>query len=488
MSEVSVSLLPEVAKFTAKSEAKPNKVPLPTLVEINPFYLKIADRIAEISGTWNPVEIFTADNVTKEKEEFFKRFKDHQEYNPVFNYSHAQSMDLTKDRETLMGLLRELRGSAVPKGGESDVNRKARAALYYKIRDDLATCDLVDGFNAGDEAKISSALHTKYRKYEDALGEEAEKIYQAMLGGEEPEKKEIKARLSAEEITLLKNQQFDAEGIKKAFEWAMDQCGMPHDRQDKPGYRVVIDEKATEIDVRDKTANGSTIVIPRNRKVSGDKLLRLIMHEIVGHARQSLNGSELFRLGGGKLKPDDETLYEGLAMRLEENFRKEYLGEAVVTPMPFYAFSVKAAENGASFWDVFSDLYKKLKAVPPDKLPILRDPSAYEGEILKEAWKYTYRVFRGHLDTSNKKSPFANPRDLVYLNGWLTDKQLVQKGHGHINEAAVFASGALQMVADYELKEENLPYKFKDVARAYWSEVLKPQMEEETKANQKLMV
>lgn len=498
MSENTPELLPEVSRFVKKVE-RVEKNPLPDIKEVSPDYLRIADKIAEISGGWNPVEIFGADNEADQKAEFLEAFKDKEnkkEYNPVFDYKVAQEMDLAGKREELAGLLGDLRKL---RPGFSDIDRKARAALYYKIKDDLATCDLIEGLQnkppsktdpgeteeekieriRRNEGLISRALHSKYRGYSDSLGQEAGEIYRGMLVKDEGGQEKAKGILSEEEQSWLREKQFTPPEIKAAFEWAMERLGIPHG-SGTSGYRVILDKKATSIDVRDKSASGLMIVIPdpdkKDKDVSGERLLELIAHEICGHARQSLNGQRLFVLGGGPLKFDDETLYEGLAMRLERDFRQKYLGETEASPLPFYAFGIQAAENGASFYQVFSQIYEKSKAVPAERLPILHGKDVNtEEEILKHVWKVTYRIFRGHLDTSNVNR-FANPKDLVYLNGWLIDKQLVEQGYGHINEAAVFASGGLQYVADYNLEEGDLPYKFMDVAGQYWTEVLKPQM------------
>lgn len=59
----------------------------------------------------------------------------------------------------------------------------------------------------------------------------------------------------------------------------------------------------------------------------------------------------------------------------------------------------------------------------------------------------------------------------------MLDRQLVETGFGHINEAAVFANGALQLVAGFDLREKDLPFPYQDLTTKYWLEVLKPKIE-----------
>ena len=67
-------------------------------------------------------------------------------------------------------------------------------------------------------------------------------------------------------------------------------------------------------------------------------------------------------------------------------------------------------------------------------------------------------------------------KDLSYLRGWQIDKQLVELGHRHINEAAIMTASDIVMLAEFDLSDAHLPYPYKDVTTKYWIEVLRPQM------------
>lgn len=411
---------PEVSVFLAK-RGKTELLPLPSLLEIDPKLIEIADRVAEISGSWNPVEIYTADpeSIKKEKQEFLQAFKEGREYNPRFTYPYAESLELGADREALNGLLAEVR-----KQRKAEIaNRNARVALYFKIKDDLATCDLVEGIQQKDEQKIRDALKRKYPGTDPVLLAFAQKEYEKRINGErEQPVADQEVILSPEEREFLEKTKFSDEEIKTAFKWLLARYGILKTDGSDFGFRVVVDEGTTAIDVRDKSSGGPTIFIPKGRTVTGEKLLSLMAHEIEGHARQSLNGERLFKIGGGQLKVDDETLYEGLAKRYDEAFSRNFFGTTEGVPLPFYALAVACAEAGGSFHDVFSEqlemrLHIAFNLPAGESLPS-RDK--VEEKVLKKAmdaaWTTTYRVMRGHVDTTNPYG-FAMAKDLSYLRG-----------------------------------------------------------------------
>ena len=200
----------------------------------------------------------------------------------------------------------------------------------------------------------------------------------------------------------------------------------------------------------------------------------LIAHEIEGHARQAINGERLFGVRGGALRRDDETLYEGLAMRNEFAFREKYFGKvnADIDELYYYVFAVHQAEKGKSFREIFDDqLERWLRAaltLPYGKS--LPSAASIDPAILRKArsraWRVTYRVMRGHADTSNRV-PFAMPKDLSYLRGWLMDCELSRMGHAHLNEAAIVSVAGLEPLMEMELSPEDLPLPFTDIAPQY---------------------
>ncbi len=495
------TLAPDVANFIAKEQRIvnsgkpiPEKLSIPSYEQI-PLELRgIAERIEHISGSWNPVEIYTADASKREEEEkkVSEAFDRGEEYNPSFTYSYASGLNLSSARQLLHQELSNLRHFGEKKaagktkhGGRLTLDRTARlfrSALYFKIKDDLATCDLVDGIKNKDDEKISVALKQKYPGTEPTLMTLAEQIYEKATREGDPEENMGQGLLTPQQAEFIKNMQFDAEGIKNAFEWLLKDYGIFYSPQNPDGFKVKVDKNASGIDVRDKSAEGPTVFIPEKRKVNGVKLLGLMAHEIERHAVQSVNGRKLFRLGGGALKIDNEQLYEGLGLRGETDINKKLFGIQDAGPRPYYPFAVKLAEEGASFFKIYSDQVERRLRVALKKPVGTGLPSneninpAVLDKAKKNAWDTTYRVMRGHTDTKNTKK-FAMAKDLGYLRGYQIDRQLREKGIGHLNEAGIIASGGLQYLAEFQLTPDRLPHPFKDATTRYCMEVMLPQIE-----------
>lgn len=489
------------------------KLDLPTVEKVPEELLAIAENVSSISGTWNPVEIFTADNesIEREKQKVFDAYKKGEEYNPQLSYTYANSLDLAPAREKLLAQLHMVRqfepSKVAPKKGltkkafkrllffkhdpkEDKAVRTARilkTALYFKIKDDLATCKLADGIKTNDETKIMDALQQKYPGTDESLYSLATTEFENLaINGDlssEDNKPTGRGLLTASQTQWLLDKKLTPEETAEAFTWALSQYELLRTTSNKKGFYVKVSKEATGIDVRDKSTDGPTIFIPtvRSKPMSAYSLLKLIAHEIEGHARQSVNGEELFLLGGGRLKIDNEQLYEGLGLRYEYDIEKKLFGIDSPKPSPYYTLSTKMAEEGSSFYQIFKDQVERRARVhlkiPIDKtLPPLStiDPKKFD-EIKKQAWTGTYRVMRCHIDMSNKNK-FAMSKDLGYLRGYQMDHQLKENSLGHINEEGVIASGALSLLAEFKLSPEKMPIPFKDVATQFWEEKLKPVM------------
>jgi hypothetical protein len=145
--------------------------------------------------------------------------------------------------------------------------------------------------------------------------------------------------------------------------------------------------------------------------------------------------------------------------------------------MDFYVFAVHRAEAGGSFHDVFRDQMEKRLRV---KLHIpahtafsseqVKDSPAYE-RTLESAWSCSYRAMRGHTDMRNPAG-YAMAKDLAYFRGWLLDHQLQVSGYGFVNEASICSIGQLRVLAEFNIREEQLPAPFKDVTSQYLRKLL----------------
>lgn len=470
----------------------------PKLEKIPRELVEIAEEVGKISGTWNPVEIYTPDkeSIDQGKEQIFEAHDKGQEYNPVLTYNHLQSLNLHHSKHHLEKLLLKLKHleddkkSWLPIHHEEKIHldhasNLFRTALEYKIQDDLATIELSEGLKMKNEKHIKHALKKKYPGTNSTLIKLAEKEFQRLTRmGEQKENKPPTGagELTTEEVAWLSDRKVTPGEVAEAFRWALSQYGILRTAKNQRGFQVKIDPQTTAIDVRSKSPEGPVIFIPQDRKkpISTYKLIGLIAHEVEGHARQDVNGEELMFLGGGRLKIDNEELYEGLGLRYEHKILKKLFGLEITAPAPYYTFATAMAENGASFYEIFCDQIEtrirvKLKKSIEETVPLLSTfPSEDAHKIKRQAWMSTYRVMRGHIDMSNK-TKFAMAKDLGYLRGYQMDQQLVDNELGHLNELGIIAAGALALLSEIKIKPEQMPLQFQDIASQYYYEVLKPQ-------------
>lgn len=433
----------------------------------------IAAELAELTGMWNPVELYTADNFEAEREKFLAAFRQGSDYQPVFRYGAAERFDAASAR-VLLEILRK-RANALPKRSNRD--RLVRATLLGKIDDDLATCDIAQGIATKDDALVKRGCEAKYPGGDPSLMVFAKQTFErGLTHANEPHA--VRGELNDADKQYLSTLRVSPREQADAFAWALKQYGIFREDDDAKGdgFRVVLDARATALDVRDKSAMGPVVVVPtmRDGSMTAKELCALVAHEIEGHARQAVNGMRLFKAAGGALRTDDETLYEGLATRYEWDFMEKHFGEIRhdMYLSTLYVFAVDVAENGGSFADVFVDQVQrrmrvalKLSAESPLPEASSVDPDAYD-MCLQKAWRTTYRVMRGHTDTSNAKA-FAMSKDLAYLRGWLMDRELLKNNLGHANEAAIMSAAGLQALGRVAIGPDDLPLKFKDVAPQY---------------------
>lgn len=344
------SPMPDIERLIDKKASLTEYLPLPTRETLPQELVDIAEKIRELTGTWNPVELYTPNNAHSEKDRFLEEFIAGRVYNPQFTYSNAENFTVGSSREQLVELYKRV----VQYKPADRVGRLSRVALRYKIQDDLATLDLAQGLQEKDEKKISRALASKYPGTDQQLLQVARDIYQTRFTGSHkiPTTPGV---ITEEEKKILEAREFTPEETAAALSWALDQYGLLRIPPGQTGFAVKISSDVTDVDVRDKSKDGLTVFVPirRDRPLDGVKFLKLIAHEIEGHARQSANGERLFLIGGGKLKIDDETSYEGLAKRSDDLISRKLFGTAEGIPIPYYAFAVRAAEEGHSFSEIF---------------------------------------------------------------------------------------------------------------------------------------
>lgn len=469
--------LPQIAALQRVLRTHTQKLLLPDFEMLPEELMSVAEELETLTGHWNPVAIYgpPGEEAKREREKFLEARKRGERIEPRFTYPVAERMDVDGARASLERLDRVV----LAYEPENETARLGRVALHFKIKDDLATCDLVDGLKTKNEPLIKRALEAKYPGTDPAIIERAEAAYKELCSPppkKEPTEEEKKYRLEPWELEELKNIKYSPEEQKERFEWALQRSGILRSPECPDGFNVVISPDVSSIDVRDKCEDGPTIFVPANRdleEVNGLEMGYLLAHEI-GHARQAMNGTRIFRLGGKALRLDDESLYEGHGMRQENDFLTRYTGEREDLETAMYVLAIKAAEDGKSFSEIVDEqeprwlhVYGKIPADEP--IPDTLDAAIRE-QALKKAYRTAYRVMRGHTDMSNTAA-YAMPKDLGYFRGIQLDEKLQAMGLGVLNEAVIMSTNALPLLARFDVKEEDIPYPNDDAADVYMEEM-----------------
>lgn len=460
---------PAIQAFQEQRGAGEPLISLPLQQPADDEYAAIVAAIDQLSGEWNPVMLYTASTDSREREErwFMEALDCGRSIEPHFEYPFAQSFPVAEARRTLDALEQRVRALRPT----NEIQRLTAVALTLKLLDDRATCDLAEGLQRDDDALVQRGLTRKYPGTDPLLVREA----YARYARECTPRPATHGSLSENDRTRIRAMRFDAQGVKEAYEWALARYGILAPQHPR-GFRVIIDPDVTAVDVRDKYDGGPTVAIPADESQDGEELLALIAHEIEAHARQAMNGLELFRIGT-ILRTDDETMYEGLAIRQEDAFVQRHFGEAASPESPLYVLAIALAEQGKSFSQIFHDqeakwlhVYGTIPADEPLPERSMIDP-AIRAKARRRAWRTTYRVMRGHTDMRNTAG-FAMAKDLAYLRGKLLDDMLCRIGLGSVNESAIISMNGLPLLSRFDIREQDLPYPYLDVASEYLGKLL----------------
>ncbi len=474
-------LHPEVRRFVLEHGKMERKFTLAEVESLDfPELETLLEREVEIAGNWNPVEIVTPSNLSAEKNKFLSSFAAGEWPSaPRFEYALADSLDYTAQKDKLAELRRAAKGLAKQyrRSEEAEGQLKYYGSLLamLKVTDDLMTTEVVDGIKTRDDRRTRRALDRKYGTLSPALEVAADRAYIELLNPSD-NTEVAEPILTPDQQKWLKRQKYNADQTADVMRWALAEYGLLAERPGDPGFMVVVEGDTTAVDVRDKNQTGHPMVlVPRgidDSPKTGKNVLGLIGHEIESHVRQSMNGEMAFRFGGTALKIDGEGLYEGLAKQADLRFSREYFGEDGGKPLPYYVKSIRMAQDGATFTEVFMENYRLRRAVSENSDP-------YDQKLLNNCWATTYRVFRGSTDPENR-AHYAMPKDKAYLEGYLMAEELERMGYGSYNQAAITTGAGLRLLGMFDIEEEQLPYPYRDLQRKYWEEVLLPKYQQET--------
>lgn len=449
---------PEIQQFLEKRDSIPEKIPLESLQRLFPELLTILREISTLTAKWNMVEISTPplEEISEAKKQMLQAYDQGQPYNPVFTYPRAVELYPTalETKKRLQELLTTIRTLSVTER----YDRLARVAIYAKIKDDLASCDYIEGLVKRNDTQVRDALTQKYRSPHDALALEYETtVFSEAIERKRGNGEKLKPKLSPNQLRLLEKTHVSAEQAQKLFEQMLahyDLLGATDQT-----FQVSVDAGAQSMDARHKSKDGSVIAL-KTAGGTAKRMIALLAHEIRGHARQIGNQSKLLGQPLG-LAYDEETLYEGLGVRNEDKFTQKHYGEAFDDDPLVYTYALQLATQGKSFSEVYSalvDRYLHFEAAVPLNEPL---PQKVTPEQLKKAkataWSTTYRIFRGHTDTTNE-AEFGFDKEIAYSLGMLLQRQLEEVGLEYINDVGVIPPKGLAFLAEFDINPEDVPH------------------------------
>ena len=338
--------------------------------------LNTCERIASLAMQLNPVELVTPTNAATEKKSFIKTYNNGYCVNPNFSYQKGKlrkAVKVGKELEALIETYKRLEKSYPATRLDENQEKAVKNIILSRLIDAVITAEMAQAILDGNDEVLASLSAEKYglptcemigKAYEAATQEETEEIGPAFV---------------VDVAEYLKGLEFDAEEIMFYFNRVLELYGIED-------WVVVIDDKATAIDVRDKNSAGRPlVVIPVNRKVDGLKLMELIGHELECHLRSSENARYFWSQNDVHVT-----------------------GSAGI-PTPNYLIAMDQARRGESFASTFEVIagFEIQKGVKPDK--------AYS-----KAWTATYRVFRGctHAKNDVVKGGYLYTKDFAYFGGY----------------------------------------------------------------------
>ena len=396
-----------------------------------------AKTMADITLRLNTVEIVTPLNAHAEKDKWLNAARKGVFRNPTFTYDYAFLSNIAQLEPKLLSARHQLLDNLKP---QDLIDEILLEIINDRIEDAHASIKLAQAILNRDDATSEYYTAKKFGRPNAVQIAEAERLtmFGHTLGVYEP-------LFDKDQRKALKDMRFDATQISEHFRRAIDYYGIE-------GWIIVIDEHATAIDVRNKTANGTPcIVIPSSREVNGLKLLELIGHEIECHLRDSENAAQLFRdlIGSDSplmplvpllAKPDDEMMYEGHAKLSDVRFS----GSSAL-PKPFYTIAQYRAVQRNSFAEVANHIYE---------LQLNLDQS--ESAAVKGAWLATYRALRGVTDTKNPHG-YTFGKDYGYLAGFSIARDLQRRNW--LDYASLRLIDLQRLSACAELDHPKYPYK-----------------------------
>lgn len=392
------------------------------------------------------VDLLTPTNYRRRQEHWFHGFPE----TPVFEYDiDAQQAFISKIEDSGKFMWR--------KYDVKDAIRQLFIDLAEnRARDLEATSELISALVVGEPHWANQIMNEKYGPLDDEIIIEAATIADVLVEQHERGPAPAKdAYFSAAEQDALFKMSFDAQAIKFWLEWSIGEYGWE--------IPVEITPRSAYITVHCDPASGISVTIPEKKVVNGVRLLALNRHEIECHARDFMNSMALIRPFGVKHGlghvDGSSVLAEGHAVLEETKFFKEFFGQDSY-PAPWYVLAMDMVKNSHYGFNGTADSIREWLEATGVADPLRRTA---------DAWKYTYRIFRGNGQTgpNDEAERFIFTKDRAYLEGFLVAEGLEKAGLSHWLSLGGFSREELVDIAKVvSFTPEDLPYPDKNTTRS----------------------
>ena len=327
---------------------------------------------------------------------FLQKREEKENYYPCFTYPNLEKLpekSFDKSENELNIIKKEILSERL--------NKNVVDILCDSIDYELGKIHFLKNIKVGNYEKAFELAKETWGDISDILVKKAEKVYEKKINTEEE---------SSEVIELLKKNKFDSEDICNYFSYALKILGL-----DKENWKVVYGGKDIVVNYKNPENKFHTVTVPKERKVDGLKLLKLINHEIGVHALTNANNA---KQGFGSLHfGKNYSLYqEGKAMLNELKIEEELLGEEKenrVVAHPYYVLAMNEVKNGKDFGEVFNHVFKLKKDELAKKSK--GEETKTEKDAIDFAKKICRRIYRGFNPAENSNLYF--PKDKSYFEG-----------------------------------------------------------------------
>ncbi|MCK5123341.1 MAG: DUF1704 domain-containing protein [Candidatus Pacebacteria bacterium] len=452
-----------------KKAEKNKKVDLLELKKLK----KYLNEICKTLGKYDEILFFVQPvgrnyiNFEKEFKLFLRKIKIDDKYCPSFDYPEIEKVDI-KDVDTVILKLSMLKEKVYKECACDDIYKIISESLEIA----LAKVNFLKELKLKNFKKAFKYSKIIYGDVSEELFNKANKAY----------KEKLKFLKNRPEKSALENKlegiNFDALGIKKYFELALEKSGL------KNNYKVLIDDKISSIKINEKDFryNCPVISIPSEIKASGIRIMQLIAHETGKHATTNYYHKKQGLVA--EIGRSWNVYSEGLAKKNENEIKKIILENSYVDAeydfSMYYILAIEKIKKGWNFNKVYKYIFNKCykeylcdcgyynKKNINKKKVIEKDCEKKSVDISK---RICVRVFKSF---DPKKGGMYFPKDKIYFEGEVIIRELNKIKSGEKLEKYLYLSRvdakyipALIKIGAYKYEKDF--NRIKEIAERLWN-------------------